>query len=138
LLIPVGRKDWPSSSHVTTTVFLDLLWRWRRAELAANIALVVSNHKDLRKDVQAFGVGYEHVPVERERKREAEARMLDLLRSRVDLVVLARYMRILSGDFLEQLAASDAARRSSRSAGEAKSLSRSFEVASALGSHAQS
>jgi hypothetical protein len=98
--------------------------------------LVVSNHKDLRKDVQAFGVGYEHVPVERERKREA--RMLDLLRGRVDLVGLARYMRILSGDFLEQLAASDAARRSSRSAGEAKSLSRSFEVASALGSHAQS
>jgi formyltetrahydrofolate deformylase len=84
---------------------LDLLWRWRRAELAANIALVVSNHDDLRKDVQAFGVPYEHVPVERERKGEAEARMLDLLRGRADLVVLARYMQILSGDFLAELAA---------------------------------
>src|SRR5439155_17952335 len=81
---------------------LDLLWRWRRAELDCQIGLVVSNHPDLRADVEGFGLPYEHVPVERGRKPEAEARQLELLAGRFDLVVLARYMQILSGDFLER------------------------------------
>jgi formyltetrahydrofolate deformylase len=82
---------------------LDLLWRRRRGELAVDVALVISNHPDHRADVEAFGVPYEHVPVEPGRKPEAEARMLELLAGRVDLVVLARYMQILSGDFLERV-----------------------------------
>jgi formyltetrahydrofolate deformylase len=84
---------------------LDLLWRWRRGELDADVGLVVSNHPDLRADVEGFGVPYEHVPVTRETKPEAEARALDLLAGRFDLVVLARYMQILSADFLERLGA---------------------------------
>jgi formyltetrahydrofolate deformylase len=84
---------------------LDLLWRWRRGELVADVGLVVSNHEDLRADVENFGVRYEHVPVTRDTKPEAEARALELLGGRFDLVVLARYMQILSGSFLEQLAA---------------------------------
>ena len=84
---------------------LDLLWRWRRAELDCQIGLVVSNHPDLRADVEGFGLPYEHVPVERGRKPEAEARQLELLAGRFDLVVLARYMQILSGDFLERVGA---------------------------------
>jgi len=85
---------------------LDLLWRWRRGLLEAEIALVASNHPDLREDVESFGLPYHHVPVERERKGEAEARLLDLIgEAQVDLVALARYMQILSGDFLERVGA---------------------------------
>src|SRR5205814_7365650 len=80
---------------------LDLLWRWRRGELDANVVAVVSNHGDHEADVAAFGVPYHHVPVAEGGKAEAEARMLELLAGDVDLVVLARYMQILSRDFLE-------------------------------------
>jgi formyltetrahydrofolate deformylase len=79
---------------------LDLLWRWRRGELHCDIALVISNHPDSAADVATFGVRYEHVPVVKGEKPAAEARMLELLSGQFDLVVLARYMQILSGDFL--------------------------------------
>jgi len=62
---------------------------------------VISNHPDLETDVAAFGLPYHHVPVTRETKQEAERRMLELIRGNGDLAVLARYMQILSGDFLE-------------------------------------
>jgi formyltetrahydrofolate deformylase len=79
---------------------LDLLWRWRRGELHCDIPLVISNHLDSADDVATFGVRYEHVPVAKGEKPAAEARMLELLGGQFDLVVLARYMQILSGDFL--------------------------------------
>jgi formyltetrahydrofolate deformylase len=79
---------------------LDLLWRWRRGELHCDIALVISNHPDSADDVATFGVRYEHVPVAKGEKPAAEAKMLELLAGQFDLVVLARYMQILSGDFL--------------------------------------
>jgi formyltetrahydrofolate deformylase len=82
---------------------LDLLWRWRRGQLEAEIVLVASNHPDLRADVEAFGLPYHHVPVEKGKKAEAEAALLELLDGAVDLVVLARYMQILSGDFLQRV-----------------------------------
>jgi formyltetrahydrofolate deformylase len=82
---------------------LDLLWRWRRHELETDIVGVVSNHPDHARDVAGFGVPYEHVPVPADGKAEAEARMLELLADRVDLVVLARYMQVLSGSFLDRL-----------------------------------
>jgi len=81
----------------------DLLWRWRQDELGGEIVLVASNHEDFRADVEASGLPFEHVPVAKGRKREAEAQLLELLGGRCDLVVLARYMQILSGDFLEQV-----------------------------------
>jgi formyltetrahydrofolate deformylase len=84
---------------------LDLLWRWRRGELAGDVGLVVSNHEVAAPDVAGFGVPFEHVPVTRDTKPQAEARMLDLLAGKFDLIVLARYMQILSGSFLEQLGA---------------------------------
>jgi formyltetrahydrofolate deformylase len=82
---------------------LDLLWRRRRGELQIDVPFVASNHPDLREDVESFGLPFEHVPVEQGRKREAEQRLLELLRGEVDLVVLARYMQILSGELLDQL-----------------------------------
>jgi formyltetrahydrofolate deformylase len=84
---------------------LDLLWRWRSGELDLDIPLVVSNHKDLAEDVAGFGVRFEHVPVTKDTKAEAEARQLELLADKFDLVVLARYMQILSGGFLDGVGA---------------------------------
>lgn len=84
---------------------VDLLWRWRRGELAAEVVAVLSNHRDLESEARAAGVPYHHVPVERERKAQAEERMLEILGGAVDVVVLARYMQILSGEFLERLGA---------------------------------
>jgi formyltetrahydrofolate deformylase len=83
---------------------VDLLWRWRRGELQAEVVTVLSNHPDLEDEVRAAGATFHHVPVERERKAQAEQRMLEILDGAVDVVVLARYMQILSGDFLERLA----------------------------------
>jgi formyltetrahydrofolate deformylase len=82
---------------------LDLLWRWRRGELDCDIPLVISNHEDLRADVSAFGVRYVYIPVRRDVKAEAEERLLEVLGGDFDLVVLARYMQILSGDFLRRV-----------------------------------
>ena len=79
---------------------LELLWRWSRGELAAEITQVISNHADLRAAVEGFGVPFHHIPVSAENKAEAEAEALELLQGRADLVVLARYMQILSEDFV--------------------------------------
>lgn len=82
---------------------MDLLWRQGRGELDAEVVCVISNHPDLEREARAAGVPYHHVPVPRDDKAGAEQRMLELLNGKVDLVVLARYMQILSGDFLDQL-----------------------------------
>jgi formyltetrahydrofolate deformylase len=85
---------------------LDLLWRWRRGQLQMDVGVVVSNHADLREDVESFGLPYVHIPVDAASKPEAERRLLELLMAeRVDLVVLARYMQILSGELLDGLTA---------------------------------
>ncbi len=78
----------------------DLLWRHRRGELDMDLACVISNHEDLRDDVEALGVAYHHVPVTRGAKAEAESRQLRIIGRAADVVVLARYMQILSADFL--------------------------------------
>jgi formyltetrahydrofolate deformylase len=82
---------------------LDLLWRWRRDELEAEVVLVASNHERSHADVEGFGLPYHHVPVSKEGKPQAEERLLELLDGACDLVVLARYMQILSGDFLDRV-----------------------------------
>lgn len=82
---------------------LDLLWRQRRGELPIAITMVVSNHPDLSDDVRAFGIPYFYVPVSKEDREQAEARHLELLQGNVDLVVLARYMQILSEGFIDNL-----------------------------------
>ena len=78
----------------------ELLWRWRRGERHADIPLVVSNHSDMQAEAERFGVHFEHIPVPRDAKPAAEAALLDLLGGSFDLIVLARYMQILSPTFL--------------------------------------
>ena len=83
---------------------LDLLWRRRRGELPVSIPMVISNHADTAEDVRSFGVPFFHVPsVKGPDKSKAEKKILELLRGNVDFVVLARYMQILSGDFLAEV-----------------------------------
>jgi formyltetrahydrofolate deformylase len=78
---------------------LELLWRHSNRELPCELTQVISNHDDLRLEVERFGIPYHYVPVEKERKEEAEAQMLELLGD-TDLVVLARYMQILTPHFV--------------------------------------
>jgi len=82
---------------------LDLLWRNQRGELDMTVVMVVANHADLADQVRAFGVPFIHVPATKDIREQAEQRQLDLLRGNVDLVVLARYMQILSPNFLDQV-----------------------------------
>jgi formyltetrahydrofolate deformylase len=79
----------------------DLLHRWHSGELRCEIPLIVSNHREVEKLAAFYGVPYEHVPVTPATRAEAESRQLELLaRNGIDLVVLARYMQILSPDFV--------------------------------------
>jgi formyltetrahydrofolate deformylase len=82
---------------------VDLLWRWRCGELDGEVVKVLSNHEDLRREVESAGVAFHHVPVHPAEKPRAEAVMLDLLEGEVELVVLARYMQILSAEFLARV-----------------------------------
>ncbi|KQV06765.1 formyltetrahydrofolate deformylase [Leifsonia sp. Root112D2] len=84
---------------------LELLWRHRRGELQMNVVMVISNHPDLAEDVRQFGIPFIHVPVDRNDRSVAEQRHLELLQGNVDLVVLARYMQIITGDFLQRVGA---------------------------------
>jgi formyltetrahydrofolate deformylase len=82
---------------------LDLLWRNSRGELDMEVLCVISNHEVLRRDVEALGVRFLHIPVKRETKPQAEQQALDELAGSAELLVLARYMQILSGDFLARV-----------------------------------
>ncbi len=79
----------------------DLLHRWRTGELACEIPLIISNHREVEKLAAFYGVPFEHVPVTTDTRAEAEAKQLALLsQHQIDLVVLARYMQILSPQFV--------------------------------------
>ena len=84
---------------------LDLLWRHRRGELDMDAVCVISNHQDLRADVESLGVPFIHIPVTPSTKQASEERALEALAGRAELVVLARYMQIVSGDFLARVGA---------------------------------
>jgi len=82
----------------------DLLHRWRSGILPVDIVGVVSNHDDMRSFVEWSGIAYFHLPVTKDSKAEQEAAFLGLVKDlNVDLVVLARYMQILSPDLCRAL-----------------------------------
>lgn len=82
----------------------DLLFRSRTGALPVEIAAVVSNHTDFAELVASYDIPFRHAPVTRDNKAEAEARLLELVREEdVELVVLARYMQVLSDNLCKQL-----------------------------------
>lgn len=81
---------------------LELLWQWQAGDLQADICMVISNHPNMQSIVEAQGIPYHYIPVTPDTKAEAEAQQLLLTEQHVDTIVLARYMQIISPQFLEQ------------------------------------
>jgi formyltetrahydrofolate deformylase len=81
----------------------DLLHRYKNNELQCEIPLIISNHLDAQKLAEFYGIPFFHIPVEKDKKKEAEAEQFALFdKFQVDFIVLARYMQILSGDFVKR------------------------------------
>ncbi|WP_090736197.1 formyltetrahydrofolate deformylase [Paenibacillus sp. Mc5Re-14] len=80
---------------------VELLWQWQAGDLEADIALVVSNHPDMKEYVESFGIPYHHIPVTADTKPEAERRQLEVIGEEIDVIILARYMQIISPKFIE-------------------------------------
>jgi formyltetrahydrofolate deformylase len=79
----------------------ELLWLWQAGDLYADIEMVVSNHPDMEDLVRSFHIPYYHIPVPKEDKQSAEKKQLEIVKDRVDTIILARYMQILSPYFLK-------------------------------------
>ncbi|MFD1706768.1 formyltetrahydrofolate deformylase [Siminovitchia sediminis] len=79
---------------------MELIWRVKSGEIDADIPMVISNHNDLREVVENQGITFYHIPVTPETKDEAERKALALIEGKVDFIVLARYMQILSPEFI--------------------------------------
>ncbi|MDH9218804.1 formyltetrahydrofolate deformylase [Moraxella lacunata] len=80
---------------------LELLWRYSRGTLPCQITKVVSNHEDLRADVESFGIPFVHIPVGKDNKDEAYDKIDEVMQGN-DLLVLARYMQILTPSFVDK------------------------------------
>ncbi|QED46568.1 formyltetrahydrofolate deformylase [Cytobacillus dafuensis] len=79
---------------------LELIWRWKSKELPVDIPLVISNHAKLADEVESYGIPFYHIPLTHETKEEAEQKAMELMEGKVDFIVLARYMQILSPNFI--------------------------------------
>ena len=81
----------------------DLIWRHKAKEFFAEIPLIISNHTDLKDVAAQFGIDYHYICVTKENKVEQEAKQLELLHQyNIDLVILAKYMQVLSPEFIQQ------------------------------------
>lgn len=81
----------------------DILLRHKAGEFHAEIPLIISNHPDLEYIAQSFGVDYKHFPINKDTRNDVEQQEIDLLhKMNIDVIVLARYMRILSDNFVSQ------------------------------------
>jgi formyltetrahydrofolate deformylase len=81
----------------------DLIWRQRAGEFGAEISLILSNHPHLQNTAEQFGIPYHHIPITPDNKIQQEAKQIELLKEHnIDLVVLAKYMQILSPTFVDQ------------------------------------
>ncbi|MDB9375474.1 formyltetrahydrofolate deformylase [Nodularia sphaerocarpa] len=81
----------------------DLIWRQRAKEFAAEIPLIMSNHANLKEVAEQFGIDFHHIPITKDNKAEQEAQQLELLQKyQIDLVVLAKYMQVVSADFIDK------------------------------------
>ena len=83
----------------------DLLWRYKAKELTTEIPVIISNHPNLEEVATQFGIDYHHLPITKENKLEQELEQLALLKKyAIDVVVLAKYMQIISEDFINKFA----------------------------------
>ncbi len=90
------------ASHTSHNLY-DLLERYKEGVLDCNVKLVISNHNKLKHVAEMFGVPFYHLPVTKETKREQENQITELLEDHeIDLIVMARYMQILSSDFINK------------------------------------
>ncbi len=81
----------------------DILGRYASGELKVKIPIIISNHRDLESIANAFNIPFKHIPVSKGNKKEAEAEQLKTLKEhKIDFIVLARYMQILSANFVDQ------------------------------------
>ncbi|SDM47143.1 formyltetrahydrofolate deformylase [Sediminibacillus halophilus] len=79
----------------------ELLWEWQSGDLIADIPLVISNHEDAREIVESLGIPFYHIPANKDIRKQVEAKQLELLKEfDIDVIVLARYMQILTPDFV--------------------------------------
>ena len=84
---------------------LDLIWRQQSGELSAEIPLIISNHPDLQSIAERFGIDYHYLPITKENKLEQQEKQLELLKQyNIDLVILAKYMQIISPEFIDKFA----------------------------------
>lgn len=82
---------------------LDLIWRQKAKEFNAEIPLIISNHTQLQAVAAQFGIDYRYIPITKDNKQEQEIKQLELLREyNIDLVILAKYMQIISDNFIQQ------------------------------------
>jgi formyltetrahydrofolate deformylase len=82
---------------------LDLLWRSRSGEFAVDVPLIISNHPDLQYIADQFGIDYCHIPITKDNKSQQEAQQLEMLQKyQIDLVVLAKYMQVVTPNFINQ------------------------------------
>ncbi len=83
----------------------DLLFRWKTGLLALDIRAIISNHRDFYQLAASYNVPFHHIPITADSKAKVEARQFEIIESEgAELVVLARYMQILSDDFCQKLA----------------------------------
>ena len=103
----------PSAQPMPTVIFVsreghclnDLLFRWKSGLLPIEPRAIVSNHRDFYRLAASYDVPFHHIPVTRETKAQAEARQLEIIEGEgAELVVLARYMQILSDGLCQRLA----------------------------------
>lgn len=81
----------------------DILARWQTKEWDVEIPLIISNHEEAGETAARFGIEFHHVPITKENKAEQEVKQIALLKDKgIDLIVLARYMQILTGDFINE------------------------------------
>ena len=83
--------------------FHDTILRFRAGEMAGELACIISNHDALKADAEIYGIPFYHVPVSKETKADAEAKQIEIVHAHdASLVVMARYMQVLSDDFLNK------------------------------------
>lgn len=81
---------------------LELLWEWQNGDLDTDIAVIISNHEEARSIAESYGIPFHFLPANKDIRKEVEAQQIQLMKEyKVDLLILARYMQILTPDFVD-------------------------------------